>query len=222
MMLRIIAAVAVLQLMAWSPAWAQQVCAGQPGGQPGTSIFKTTFADDSDGWDESPPMAVVKPPVFVFALDATTTGTSANNLTFNATDGDYCMDVVLPPSIAPNNLMYAGINFWAAVDYSSMLNVELASNGAVLLEKYAAKKWSAIFNVPNAPGFNSAANAVNTLRLTSLAGTLTVYLNGNLVKAVRTQQPTGVSFFGMSANDDIAVANAPAIKIQSFSVTTGK
>ena len=107
-MLRTVGAVIVLQLLAWSPSWA---CTGQVG----AAIFQDNFSDDSGGWDENPPLAVVKPPVFMIGGDATYSSTDSVNLTFNATDGDYCMDFILPPAIAANNQMQAAIIFWATI-----------------------------------------------------------------------------------------------------------
>ena len=165
---------------------------------------------------------MVKSSLFVFALGPQDTGYSSNNLTFSATDGDYCMDFIFPPSIAANNLAYAGINFWAA-DYSNMMNVEVGSDGTVLLEKETAESWNILWTVSKSPAFLPAGNALNSLRVTAVGGLITVYLNGTTIKAVRAQEPTNpVLSFGMSAGIDTAVAKAPEIHIKSFSVTAGK
>jgi len=214
-MLRTIGIVAALQLLAWAPAWA---CTSQVG----TVIFQDTFADDSGGWDETPPQLVVKPPILAIALDAQVGGISAQNLTFNTTDGDFCMDFVLPPAISPNNQMYAGIEFWAT-DYSNAMLALVASNGTIMLQKEAGGNWTTVFNVPNVQGFNSAANAVNSLRVTAVNGTITVFINGTTVKTVRAQEPTNPHLnFGLYGEDDTSVANAPVIQIKGYSVTTGK
>jgi hypothetical protein len=48
-------------------------------------------------------------------------------------------------------------------------------------------------------------------------------LNGTQVKAIRAQEPTNPALeFGMYAQDDTAVANAPKIQITNYSVTVGK
>jgi hypothetical protein len=216
-MLRTFGVVTALQILALTPVWA---CTGQVG----NVIFQDSFGDDTGGWDERPPWATVKPPNFVFAMDAQNSFTNVLNLTFNATDGDYCMDVILPPPIAANNQMYAGISFWATPDSnSSMMGVLPVSNGAVTLNKLTAGTWNTIFTIPNAPGFNSTANATNSLRVTALSGTITVYLNGTVVKTVRAQEPPSTNaFFGMTGQVDTAVANAPLIQVKGYSVTAGK
>ena len=214
-MLRTLSVITALQLLAWTPAWA---CTGQAG----AVIFQDSFADDTGGWDETPPASMVKSPLYVFALGPQDTNYNANNLTFSATDGDYCMDFILPPSISANNLVYAGINFWAA-DYDNMMNIEVGSDGTLYLEKLAAQNWSTIWTVSKSPAFLPAANAVNSLRVTALGGLITVYLNGTTIKAVRAQEPTNTGLsFGMSAGVDTAVAKTPEIHIKSFSVTAGK
>jgi len=214
-MLRTLCVVATLQFLALTSAWA---CTGQVG----AVIFQDTFADDSGGWDTTPPWSTVQPPVYVIAGDANNSGYNALNLTFNATDGDYCMDFILPPAIAANNQMYAGILFWAT-DYNNMMSAQLASDGGVWLQKKASGNWSTIFDVPKSPAFVSGANAVNSLRVTALAGVITVYLNGTQIKSVRAQEPTnpGLSF-GMYAGADAVSANAPKVQIKSYSVTAGK
>ena len=71
--------------------------------QKGNTIFEDTFADDSGGWDLQ--MARIQPPNLIFSLGER--GKQALNLTFNATDGDYCVDVLLPADTSA----YAGLIF---------------------------------------------------------------------------------------------------------------
>jgi hypothetical protein len=221
-MLRIVSVVAALQLLAWTPALAQQVCSGQAGGQVGSSVFKDTFADDTYGWDEHAPESTAKPPNFVFAMDANTVGDNVIDLTFNASDGDYCADFILPPAIAANNQMYAGIVFWATADYNNMMQLQLGSNASVYLSKLTSGTWSTLYSVQNAPGFKSAANSVNTLRVTAVSGLITVYVNGSMVRALRTQaSPAANNYFGMNAFSDTAAPNWPQVLFKNYSVTSG-
>jgi hypothetical protein len=100
---------------------------------------------------------------------------------------------------------------------------ELSSQGTVFVSKKAAGKWSTVSTVNNAPGFQS--KAVNSLRVTALAGVITVYLNGTQVKVIRAQEPTSSSLrFGMLVEMDkqVASGNASPVQIKSYSVTAGK
>ena len=83
-MARILGLVVALQVAASASAWA---CDGQVG----NVIFEDTFADDSGGWDLAPPVVTVKPPALLLALDSKHTSYATQDLTFHATDGDYCM-----------------------------------------------------------------------------------------------------------------------------------
>src|ERR1700691_5125966 len=112
-MLRILSVVAALQTLAWTSALA---CTGQVG----AVIFQDNFADATGGWD-----VTVKPPVFLLSGSATSTDNSSLNLTFNATDGDYCIDFILPPAIATDNPTHAAIIFWATSDYNNMMQLIL-------------------------------------------------------------------------------------------------
>jgi len=213
--LRIFNVIAVLQLLSLTPVWA---CSGQVG----SVIFQDDFSDDSGGWDEAPPYASVQPPVFVFALNASYIAFSSHNLSFNAIDGDYCMDFILPPAIAAGNQMYTGIDFWA-LDYDNVWNFNTGSDGSLFLQRKSSGKWATLWTVSNSPAFLSAANAVNSLRLTALNGLITTYLNGTMIKATRAPEPTGSNImFGMMAAVNTAVDNAPKVQVKAFSVTVGK
>jgi hypothetical protein len=93
---------------------AAQACDGQTG----SVIFEDNFADDSGGWDLSPPGTQVKPPNFVFTMNKNTNGWATDILTFNAGVGDYCADFVLPKAPAADNNAGFGLMLWGA-DYSN-------------------------------------------------------------------------------------------------------
>jgi hypothetical protein len=214
-MLRTLGIVTALQLLTCAPSWA---CTGQVG----AAIFQDTFADDTGGWKLDPPDATIKPPVFLISGDANYPATDSLNQTFNATDGDYCMDFVLPAAIAANNQMSAGILFWAT-DYSNFLSALVGSDGSVSLNKVTSGNPSILFSVQKSPAFISTANAVNSLRVTALSGVITVYLNGTQIKSIRAQEPTNAALsFGFVGQSDTAVANPPQVQIKSYSVTAGK
>ena len=127
-------------------------------GQTGAVIFQDNFADDLGGWDldrGDHPKDQITPPDFVFTLSGDGFADSAQNLTFNATVGDYCMDFILPPAPAPDNRVVAGVILWAT-DYKNYLLVQASTNGDVELYRKSAGNWQKVFTV-NSPAFNASA-----------------------------------------------------------------
>ena len=83
--------------------------------------------------------------------------------------------------------------------------------------------WQTIATVPNAPGFKADPGAVNALRVTTVGGKISIWLNGQPVKAVRAQIPDGAVRFGVYAQVDKAVeAGAPPVQLKSYKVTSGQ
>ena len=206
--------VAVLFQLTMSAAWA---CDGQLG----KVIFEDTFSDDSGGWEQTQPQAVITPPDFLFSLDAKFVNMSSQNLTFHATEGDFCAEGVLPRSLAPDNTLYFGVEFWAK-DYANFMLAQVNSAGRVSLYRKASGNWSQVFGVDSAPSFKADPDAVNALRVTAKDGKITVFLNGAQLKAVRAQVPDGDLRFGVFGQYDKIVDQMPAIKIKSFKVTAGQ
>jgi hypothetical protein len=190
-------------------------------GQVGKVIYEDTFTDDSGGWDMTAGVTAIKPPNFIFTLDSKTTGVGSEVLTFHATDGDFCTEFVLPKSIAPDNKFGFGIIFWAP-DYNTYWMAMLSSDGSLGLYSRANNAWQTIVNVPNAPGFKGDADAVNALRVTTTGGKISMFLNGQAVKAIRAQVPDGALRFGMHAQLDKAADTIPPILVKSFKVTSGQ
>jgi hypothetical protein len=212
--LQSLGALVILQFMAMPAAWA---CDGQPG----SLVYEDTFADDSGGWDETPPSSLVKPPAYVFTLDATTGSVAAQVLTFHTTDGDFCMQIALPKPTTPDNTPAAGIEFWA-VDYSNLMLAQLTGLGNVSLFSRTSGTWQALFSVNNAPGFKPDPGAVNDLRVNAVGGKIAVYLNGTQIKVIRAQIPTGMLRFGMFASWVKSADGSPPITVTSYKVTSGQ
>jgi hypothetical protein len=190
-------------------------------GQVGNVIFEDTFPDDTGGWDFTPPATAVNPPNFVFTLSSKLTSVASQNLTFHATDADYCAEVILPKSLAPDNTYGFGVEFWA-VDYNNFWMAMLASNGSIALYSRTNGVWQTIEMVPNAPGLKPEPDAVNALRVTTVGGKISIYLNGQLVKAVRAQIPQGNLRFGMYSQIDKGVDGAAPILVKTYKVTSGQ
>jgi hypothetical protein len=204
----------ILQFFACSGALACE-------GQVGKVIYEDTFADDSGGWDFTTGVTAIKPPNFVYAPDAQNTGITNQVLTFHETEGDFCAEVALPKSIAPDNKLGLGVVFWA-VDYNNYWLALLYSDGSVGLFTRANSVWQTVATIPNAPGFKADADAINALRVTTTGGKISIFLNGQLVKAIRAQLPDGALRFGMHAEVSKAVDKIPPILVKSFKVTSGQ
>jgi hypothetical protein len=191
-------------------------------GQVGKVIFEDTFTDDSGGWDLLAPEVIVKPPELLITLDKKYAGLDTQNLTFNAVNGDYCVEFVLPKAVAPDNNIYLGLEFWGT-DYKNFMVFWLGSNGNVGLSKNSAGNSSTIFKVIGAPQFKADPTAVNSLRVVAIDGKLMLSLNGSLIKVIRAQVPEGNLRFGFQGILDNAIdAPAPPILLKSYKVTTGQ
>jgi hypothetical protein len=190
-------------------------------GQVGKVIYEDTFADDSGGWDFTPPAAAVKPPEFVFAMSSKFSNLSSQVLTFHATDADYCAEVIVPKLLAADNKYGFAIQFWA-VDYNNYWMAMLSSDGSIGLYSRTNGVWQTIANIANASGLKPEPDAVNALRVTTTGGRIRIYLNGQLVKAILAQVPDGSLRFGMYSQIDKAVDGASPILVKSYKVTSGQ
>jgi hypothetical protein len=188
-------------------------------GQVGKVIYEDTFADDSGGWDLSPPATAIKPPNFVITLDSKSSAISSQVLTFRANEADYCLEGTVPKAPAPDNNMSLGLEFWAT-DYRNFWLSELGSNGTISLWTDVNGNWTNIATVPNAQGFKP--DTANALRVTTLGGKIVISLNGQLVKTIRAQIPDGALRFGIYGQLDKAVDGASPILVTSYKVTSGQ
>jgi hypothetical protein len=191
-------------------------------GQVGQVIYEDTFTDDSGGWDFTPNAATVKPPNFVINLDSKYSNLNSQVLTFHAPkDGDYCAEFILPKTIAPDDKYNLAIVFWAT-DYANLWMVMLSSDGTLTLFSKANNVWQTISTVPTAPAFKPELDAANVLRVTTIAGKISIYLNGQLEKAIRAQAPDGSLRFGLYAQIDKGVDGTTPILVKSYKVTSGQ
>jgi hypothetical protein len=92
----------------------------------------------------------------------------------------------------------------------------------VTLFSKANNIWQTISSVPSAPAFKPEPDAVNVLRVTTISGKISVYLNGQLQKAIRAQSPDASLRFGMYAQLDKGVDGTSPILVKSYKVTSGQ
>src|SRR5262249_17308700 len=143
------------------------------------------------------------------------------NGTFNAAEADYCMEVVMPPPIAADNPIYVGILFWAT-DYGNLYLVDLGPDGRSSLLRQVDKKWVRIADLTN-PGVKPDVGSVAAIRVQAAGNLITPSINGEDLKKVRAQMPSGPLRFGFRL--ETSKENPPPgidVSWKRFKVTDGK
>jgi hypothetical protein len=188
--------------------------------QKGKVIFEDTFTDDSGGW-ESDSNSKIGGGTYVIHLDPKHGNWSELNGTFNASEADYCTEVVVPKSVAADNAVIAGLVFWGA-DYDNFFDVQILSDGRAQLFKKAATKWAMIGEVTN-PNMKLDPGSVAVIRVQAAGNLIAASVNGVDLKKIRAPMPSGPLRFGVYAE---VVKDAPAqgidITFKRFRVTDGK
>lgn len=188
-------------------------------GQAGSIIFEDNFADDSGGWELTDKGTAIAPPAMIMTLSDQFTSIAAQNLTFNAGDGDYCVDFMLPVSPAADNPVAVGVQFWAT-DYANTMVALVFSSGSIALYKKAGGKWAKIWLVENSTAVKPGTP--NSLRAIAKGGKIDILVNGVDIKTVRAQMPTGNLRFGVYAQSDKVPAPAVDVSITGYKVTAGQ
>jgi hypothetical protein len=188
--------------------------------QKGNEIFADTFADDTGGWSGGDGSSFGKPALTLTLFTPYATWAFVNN-TFNATDGDYCTQAVLPAAPAANNLAYVGL----IADYkdnNNYLLLQLSSKDDVGLYRKVDGNWNTILS-SNTANLKPAPGSVVTLRMVVKGTLVTASINDVVVKKVRMQIPTGSLKFGVYAQMDSAVPK-PGVNFQfnNYRVTSGE
>lgn len=220
MLRNLLAAVSILGFA----ATAAHACTGQVG----PTIFEDNFADDSGGWDYNGRDSYLAVKGGVLSIRPNVGGakdqyTSVTllNLTFAAGDGDYCMDFILPKSVAADNDVAAGIMFLRYVQGKFML-WEATSANSVALSKSNVDTWSQIYSntSPTSP-IKTGPNTVNSLRVVVKDNKLTLFANDQQIKVIQAQVPPGENHFGIYVDVTKTSEANPVILIKHFKVTSG-
>jgi hypothetical protein len=192
-------------------------------GQTGKVIFDDTFTDDSGGWQLGAPDTEIKDGALWLRPNPRGMSEKGRNInstvrTFSATDGDYCMEFIVPKPVAADNDFMTGLVFWqvsAADEYLWAIYID----GTTQLNRLVANKWTRIFS-DNAGKLEPGSNA--TLRVIVKDGKLTLFVGDKQIKVIRAQTPSGELAFGALAEvEKLSDAN-PAVQIKSFKVTAGE
>jgi hypothetical protein len=192
-------------------------------GQTGKVIFEDTFSDDSGGWQLGAPDSEIKDGSLWLRPNPrgmTEKGRNINSTvrTFSATDGDYCVEFIVPKPVAADNDFMTGLVFWQSSSTDEYLWA-VYTDGTTQLNKLAANKWTRIFSDNTGklePG------STTSLRVIAKDGKLTLFVGSKQVKVIRAQTPTGDLNFGVLAEvEKLSDAN-PVLQVKSFKVTTGE
>ena len=119
-------------------------------GQTGKVIFEDTFTDDSGGWQLGAPDSEIKDGSLWLRPNPrgmTEKGRNINSTvrTFSATDGDYCVEFIVPKPVAADNDFMTGLVFWQSSSTDEYLWA-VYTDGTTQLNKLAANKWTRIFS----------------------------------------------------------------------------
>jgi hypothetical protein len=188
--------------------------------QTGKVIFDDSFTDESGGWQLGAPDTEIKDGALWLhpnprGLNEKGRDIQATVRTFSATDGDYCMEFVVPNPVAADNDVMTGLVFWQVSSSEEYLWATY-TDGSARLNRLVANKWSRVLAESVAklePG------ALASLRVIAKDAKLTLFVGDKQVKVVRAQPPGGVLTFGVLAEvEKLSDAN-PAVQIKSYKVT---
>jgi len=191
-------------------------------GQTGKVIFEDKFTDDSGGWAFDSGLAL-KAPGATLTLPAADGGATraALNQTFNATEGDFCVEMSFPPDAA-QLASQIGVTF-LATDNLNLWLAGVSADGKAALLKLVNNKWSFVWTTA-APNnlVKIGPTDVNSVRAVVKNGTVTVIVNGQTIRSVRTQMPNGDLRFGFKAEYDKTSATPVEFPVRSYKVTSGE
>jgi hypothetical protein len=194
-------------------------------GQKGAVIFEDSFADDSGGWDlGGDPNAKSRFGAggLAFHLETKWTGWTILNSTFNASNGDYCAEAVVPKAVGTDNVTTTGLVFWA-VDYDNFYMWAVDSSGASGLYKKANGKWATVASGLTAPQAPATPGSVVALRVQAAGNLIVVSANGTELKKIRAPMPPGDLRFGLFF--DVTPQNPASgtdYNVKRLKVTDGK
>jgi hypothetical protein len=186
-------------------------------GQSGKVIFEDKFADDAGGWAFGE-IFVLKAPGATITAAAAEAGSAAAlfNQTFTATQGDFCVEMSFPADAAQLEATI-GVRF-LGTDETSFWLATVRADGKVRLFK-RANTWSMVWEAATNNVVKTGPTDVNSVRAVVKNGTITVIVNGQTVKSVRAQLPSGDLKFGFHAEYNKTSATPVLFPVRSYKVT---
>jgi 3-keto-disaccharide hydrolase len=141
--------------------------------------FRTTWGDASASVKVDNGRMVLSPASGTYAWVANTAGLYD--------DVDMCVTVTTVTGVDPTDAK-AGVVFWYD-DVNNFYAFEIAPNGKASVWRRQRGKWLAQVKWADAPAANKGDGAVNELRVTTIAGDATFYVNGTEFKRLSGGSP---------------------------------
>ena len=189
-------------------------------GQTGKVIFSDNFSDDSGGWDANANTAVV-PNALQMTADSNTVGVVIHNLTFNATEGDYCAEFVFPSSPPDaKNKDSVGLEV-AASDYNNFFLFLADTSGVARIYRKVNGTWSQIGADAKVDMIKTDPGSTNSLRVVVKDQKFTFFINGKQAKVLRGQVAANQNRFGLFVESENAPSNPRVFLVKSFNLTDG-
>lgn len=189
-------------------------------GQTGTVIFEDKFTGDSGGWvfgaDDG---LVLKAPGATLTVGAGEEGRSEKQLneTFNATQGDFCMEMSFPADALQTDADI-GVTFLAAV-YTNLWLATVHADGKAELWKQTNGKYFTVWKAATNNLVKTGPTDVNSVRAAVKNGRITVIVNGQTVKSIRAKIPSGDLKFGFVGGYHNPSAKPVSFTVHSYKVT---
>jgi hypothetical protein len=189
-------------------------------GQTGKVIFSDNFSDDSGGWDSNANAAFVSN-ALQMTLDANSAGLALHNLTFSASEGDYCAEFVFPSSPPDSkNKDSVGLEV-AASDYNNFFLFLADTSGAARIYRKVNGAWSQIGADAKVDVIKTDPGSANSLRVVVKDQKFTFFINGKQAKVLRGQVAANQNRFGLFVESETAPSNPRVFQVKSFNLTDG-
>ncbi len=182
------------------------------------AIFADDFKDDGGGWDLSEKNLSFGAEGMAARVDKGAILSQTLNLTFAAADASLCTDYVLPDVKDP--VPSQGIIFWAS-DYKNYYLAQTDINRKLYIYSKINNAWTRLYDA-DVPGLKVEPGDVNEMVVEMHDSTVTVSVNGTLIRRFRAQPPEGIARFGLYAQSSDKVAMDGGVKFLFKSFVASK
>jgi hypothetical protein len=221
-MLKIVPAAAILLLAVMPTSGYAANCEGQKG----KVIFEDDFTDDSGGWttDRGPNWdATFGKSGLTLHIQQPAQVWNFWNLSFAATEGDFCAEAVVPKPATADIIASTSMNFLASLVDSKMNSssaLQISSNGAITLWRFDGGNWGKLADLSD-PKIKLEPESVVAIRAVVKANLITASVDGIELKKMRVQVPGGKFGVGIETGKPVP-APGVAFQFKRYKVTAGE